>query len=67
MTKSVRIAIDAMGGDHGPEVILPGAALALAQHADLEFIFFGDEVTDQAAACSQSAPRGCIEFAAHGC
>ena len=43
MTKSVRIAIDAMGGDHGPEVILPGAALALAQHADLEFIFFGDE------------------------
>ncbi len=43
MTKSVRIAIDAMGGDHGPEVILPGAALALAQHADLEFLFFGDE------------------------
>ncbi|WP_297297972.1 phosphate acyltransferase PlsX [uncultured Methylovirgula sp.] len=44
MTQSVCIAIDAMGGDHGPEVILPGAALALARHADLKFIFFGDQV-----------------------
>ncbi|HEY0145159.1 MAG TPA: phosphate acyltransferase, partial [Methylovirgula sp.] len=43
MTQTVRIAIDAMGGDHGPEVILPGAALALTQHADLSFTFFGDQ------------------------
>jgi phosphate acyltransferase len=43
MTTSVRIALDAMGGDHGPNVIIPGAALALAQHDDLSFIFFGDE------------------------
>ncbi len=43
MTRPVRIALDAMGGDHGPEVIVPGAALALAQRADLAFIFFGDE------------------------
>src|SRR5579863_4394677 len=43
MTQPVRIAIDAMGGDHGPEVILPGAALALTQHADLSFTFFGDQ------------------------
>ena len=25
MTRPVRIALDAMGGDHGPEVIVPGA------------------------------------------
>ena len=25
----MRIALDAMGGDHGPEVIIPGAARAL--------------------------------------
>ncbi len=43
MKKPVRIAIDAMGGDHGPEVIVPGAARARAQHKDLGFIFFGDE------------------------
>ena len=39
MTQPVRIAIDAMGGDHGPEVILSGAALALTQHAELGFRF----------------------------
>lgn len=43
MTQTVRIAIDAMGGDHGPEVILPGAALALERRSDLRFIFFGDQ------------------------
>jgi glycerol-3-phosphate acyltransferase PlsX len=43
MTQTVRIAIDAMGGDHGPQVILLGAALALERHGGLQFIFFGDE------------------------
>lgn len=43
MTKSVRIALDAMGGDHGPEVIVAGAALALARHSDISYLFFGDE------------------------
>ncbi len=43
MKRLVRIAIDAMGGDHGPEVIVPGAALARACHPDIAFIFFGDE------------------------
>jgi glycerol-3-phosphate acyltransferase PlsX len=43
MITPVRIALDAMGGDHGPEVIVPGAALALARHSDLRCIFFGDE------------------------
>jgi glycerol-3-phosphate acyltransferase PlsX len=42
MPTSVRIALDAMGGDHGPEVIVPGAALALSRHRDMSFIFFGD-------------------------
>jgi len=42
MIKPVRIAVDAMGGDHGPEVIIPGAARALRQRPDTEFIFFGD-------------------------
>lgn len=42
MIKPVRIALDAMGGDHGPEVIVPGAARALQQQPDMEFVFFGD-------------------------
>ena len=43
MPQKVRIALDAMGGDHGPSVVVPGAALALTQHPDTEFILFGDQ------------------------
>jgi glycerol-3-phosphate acyltransferase PlsX len=42
MPQKVRIALDAMGGDHGPSVVVPGADLALAQHPDCTFLVFGD-------------------------
>ncbi len=32
-----------MGGDHGPEVVIPGAALSLERHPAVSFIFCGDE------------------------
>jgi len=43
MSNKVRIALDAMGGDQGPSVVVPGADLALAQHPDSTFILFGDQ------------------------
>lgn len=43
MTDKVRIALDAMGGDSGPEVVAPGASIALARKPDLRFLFIGDE------------------------
>ncbi|MEA3080287.1 MAG: phosphate acyltransferase, partial [Sphingomonadales bacterium] len=43
MPQKVRIALDAMGGDHGPSVVVPGAALALAQHPNSTFLLFGDQ------------------------
>lgn len=43
MAKPTTIALDAMGGDHGPEVVVPGAALSLQHHPDLNFILCGDE------------------------
>ncbi|MBV8510464.1 MAG: phosphate acyltransferase, partial [Xanthobacteraceae bacterium] len=42
MPQKVRIALDAMGGDHGPSVIVPGAEIALDRHPDLEFLLYGD-------------------------
>jgi glycerol-3-phosphate acyltransferase PlsX len=36
------ISLDAMGGDQGPAVVVPGAALALEQHPDVEFLLVGD-------------------------
>ena len=32
-----------MGGDHGPSVVVPGAAIALERHPDTEFLLFGNE------------------------
>ena len=32
-----------MGGDHGPSVVIPGAALALERHPDIRFVIHGDE------------------------
>lgn len=48
MTESPRIAIDAMGGDVGPEVMVHGAALARADFPDLCYRFFGDEAAIRA-------------------
>src|SRR4051812_22583619 len=42
MPQKVRIALDAMGGDRGADVVVPGAGLALERHPDIEFILFGD-------------------------
>jgi glycerol-3-phosphate acyltransferase PlsX len=38
-----RVAIDAMGGDVGPAVMIAGAELAYRRRTDLSFILFGDE------------------------
>ncbi len=43
MTFNQTIALDAMGGDFGPEVIVPGAAQALEKVPGVSFLFFGDE------------------------
>src|SRR3989442_11934383 len=42
MPHKVRIALDAMGGDHGAAVVVPGAELSLSRHPDIEFFLFGD-------------------------
>ncbi len=42
MPQNIRIALDAMGGDHGVPVVVPGAEMSLARHPDAEFLMFGD-------------------------
>ena len=43
MGSGPRIAVDAMGGDTGPAVMIAGAAIALKRNSDLTFLLFGDE------------------------
>src|SRR5690606_2136960 len=37
----IRIAIDAMGGDHGPEIIIPGLGMVAERRPDVRFSLFG--------------------------
>ena len=48
MPQKVRIALDAMGGDVGASVVIPGAATALSRHPDIEFLMFGDSALIEA-------------------
>jgi len=42
-SQAIKIAIDAMGGDHAPDMVIEGASRALEMHQNLEFILFGDQ------------------------
>jgi glycerol-3-phosphate acyltransferase PlsX len=42
-SKKITLALDAMGGDHAPKAVIAGAAHAIAQNSQLQFIFCGDE------------------------
>ena len=39
---TLTIALDAMGGDHAPQMVVGGADLARERHPELHFLMFGD-------------------------
>ena len=43
MSNEISIALDAMGGDSGLDVVVPAAITALRQHPDVRIILVGDE------------------------
>ncbi len=43
MANDITIALDAMGGDDAPDIVIAGAALARARHPNVKFLLFGDE------------------------
>ena len=43
MTEPFDLAVDAMGGDHAPEVVLDGLAIAAERHPAARFLLFGDD------------------------
>ena len=44
MTKSIRLSLDAMGGDNAPQIIVDGAAQTKIRHPYVKFSFFGDKI-----------------------
>ena len=43
MTQGFSLAIDAMGGDNAPDIVLDGLELAAERHPDARFLLVGDE------------------------
>lgn len=48
MTSQSIIALDAMGGDFGPPVVVPGAALSRERHPEIRFRIYGNAETVRA-------------------
>lgn len=40
---TLSIALDAMGGDHAPQIVVAGADMARKRHPELHFLMFGDQ------------------------
>lgn len=57
----MRIALDAMGGDHGPAPNVGGAALALAANPDLTVVLVGDQGQLDPLLAAASLPAGRVE------
>lgn len=53
----ITIAIDAMGGDHGPSVTVPASISMLARHSHLKLILVGDEAILQQALAAYDYPK----------
>ncbi len=49
MNKRLTIALDAMGGDHGPDVVLPAALRVLSKRKDIDLLLVGDQEVIEAA------------------
>jgi glycerol-3-phosphate acyltransferase PlsX len=59
--QSVVISIDAMGGDHGPSVVVPGVAQAVAGLSGVRFLLHGDEALLNAELAKSPAARAVCE------
>ncbi len=55
------IALDAMGGDAAPEVVVDGAALARERYPSVYFMFYGDESRVKALLDRKPILAGCSE------
>src|SRR5690349_17211672 len=57
----MRIALDAMGGDHGPAPNVGGARLALEANPDLTVVLVGDQQQLDSLIATASLPPGRVE------
>ncbi len=59
MSEIITIALDAMGGDDAPHIVVAGANIARRRHPDARFVLYGDEADLTARVAKQ---RGLSDF-----
>ena len=59
MSESVNIALDAMGGDNAPHIVIAGANIARRRYPNVRFLLFGDREEIEPRVAKQ---RGLAEF-----
>lgn len=57
LSQDIVISIDAMGGDHGPAVVIPAVDIAARANPDLRFVLHGDEARINAELAKLPAAR----------
>jgi len=57
-TGSIRIALDAMGGDRAPKIVVQGAGIAQIRYPKAEFTFYGNEAEIAPLVAKQKNLRG---------
>ncbi|MBX9931584.1 MAG: phosphate acyltransferase PlsX [Methylobacterium sp.] len=62
MSQRVCISLDAMGGDHGPTTVVPGAAIARERHPEMTFLMFGDEAILRPLVEAEPRLKGAVEI-----
>ncbi|KQP91064.1 phosphate acyltransferase [Methylobacterium sp. Leaf113] len=62
MSQRVCISLDAMGGDHGPTTVVPGAAIARERHPEMTFLMFGDEAILTPLVAAEPRLKGAVEI-----
>ncbi|GJD94281.1 phosphate acyltransferase PlsX [Methylobacterium iners] len=62
MSQRVCISLDAMGGDHGPSTVVPGAGIARERHPEMTFLMFGDEAVLAPLVAAEPRLKGAVEI-----
>lgn len=61
LSQNLVISIDAMGGDHGPSVVVPGVAIAAGRISGVRYLLHGDEAALNAELAKCPAARAVSE------
>ncbi|RVU39622.1 phosphate acyltransferase PlsX [Hwanghaeella grinnelliae] len=62
MADRLTISLDGMGGDHAPDIVVAGAAIARERLPNAYFLLFGDEARLRPLVEAQPLLKGCVEI-----